>query len=85
MKRKWNQSTISGRQQQPTSANYGKCLVSTFPTADEFILEGWQDMPPYRRDFDMLAYVEETYRERPGRVTYDPTKYMKEQLYPDGK
>ena len=50
---------------------------------DEFILEGWTDMPPYRRDFDSLAYSMQTYRERPGRETHDPRGHMKKHLYPD--
>jgi hypothetical protein len=40
--------------------------------------------PPYRRDFDTLAYSRETFREREGRVTHDPATHMKQQLYPDG-
>lgn len=47
-----------------------------------FVLEGWHDLPPMRRDFDTKEYSEKTYFPRPGRVTYDPTEYMKEQLYP---
>ena len=54
------------------------------PRVDEsFILEGWQEMPPMRRDFDTRAYSEKTYFPRPGRTTHDPREYMKEQLYPD--
>jgi NADH-quinone oxidoreductase subunit C len=48
-----------------------------------FILEGWDDMPPYRRDFDTLKYSEETYFPRPGRSSNDPAEYMKQKLYPD--
>jgi NADH-quinone oxidoreductase subunit C len=48
-----------------------------------FILEGWDGMPPYRRDFDTLKYSEETYFPRPGRSTNDPAEYMKQKLYPD--
>ncbi len=33
----------------------------------EFILEGWTEMPPMRRDFDTKKYAEETYATRPGR------------------
>ncbi|PIE07027.1 MAG: NADH-quinone oxidoreductase subunit C [Rhodobacterales bacterium] len=51
---------------------------------DEFILEGWTDMPPYRRDFDTLAYSQQTYRDRPGRKTTDPRGHMKQKLYPEG-
>ncbi len=54
------------------------------PRVDEpFILEGWRDIPPYRRDFDTKKYSEKTYFPRPGRKTYDPEEYMKKQLYPE--
>ena len=54
------------------------------PRVDEsFILEGWQEIPPMRRDFDTLAYSEKTYFPREGRTTQDPREYMKENLYPD--
>lgn len=49
---------------------------------ENFCLEGWDGIPPMRREFDTKAYCEETFYERPGRKTYDPTKYMKEKLYP---
>ncbi len=48
---------------------------------DPFILEGWDGIPPYRRDFDTKKYSEETYFPRPGRTTNDPAEYMKDQLY----
>lgn len=48
---------------------------------EDFILEGWQDIPPYRRDFDTLKYAQENYRDRPGRETRDPAQHMKQQLY----
>ena len=50
---------------------------------EPFILEGWDNIPPYRRDFDTLKYSEETYFPRPGRVTHDPEEYMKKKLYPE--
>jgi len=34
---------------------------------DEFILEDWEDIPPFRRDFDTLEYVNRTFWHRPGR------------------
>jgi NADH-quinone oxidoreductase subunit C len=56
------------------------------PRVDEsFVLEGWDDIPPYRRDFDTLKYAEETFFPREGRTTNDPTEYMKKKLYPDEK
>lgn len=50
---------------------------------ESFILEGWQEIPPMRRDFDTVKYSEETYFPRPGRSTNDPKEYMKEKLYPE--
>ena len=53
------------------------------PGVDEsFMLEGWHDLPPMRREFDTKKYSEETYFPRPGRVTHDTQEYMKEKLYP---
>ena len=54
------------------------------PGVDEpLLLEGWQEIPPMRRDFDTKAYVERTYFPRPGRKSYDPREFMKSRLYPD--
>jgi len=33
----------------------------------EFILEGWNDIPPMRKDFDSQAYAKENFFIRPGR------------------
>ncbi len=49
---------------------------------DNFCLEGWDNTPPMRREFDTKKFCEETFYERPGRKTHDPTEYMKEKLYP---
>ncbi|MBN2601004.1 MAG: NADH-quinone oxidoreductase subunit C [Candidatus Marinimicrobia bacterium] len=55
------------------------------PRVDEsFILEGWDNIPPMRRDFDTKKYSEETYFPRPGRESHDPESYMKSKLYPEG-
>jgi NADH-quinone oxidoreductase subunit C len=54
------------------------------PRVDKpFILEGWDGIPPYRRDFDTKKYSEETYFPREGRTTNDPSDYMKQKLYPN--
>lgn len=50
---------------------------------ENFALEGWEDMPPMRRNFDTKKYSEETYFQRPGRTTHDPREYMKQKLYPE--
>lgn len=76
----------------PTAATYQRELREMFGIAfpdsprvnEEFILEGWNDIPPYRRDFDTLKYAEENYSQRPGRVTHDPAEHMKQKLYPGG-
>lgn len=49
---------------------------------ESFILEGWDNIPPMRRDFDTKKYSAETFfpRERP--QTNDPAAYMKSKLYP---
>ncbi len=73
----------------PTAATYQRELNEMFginfpgsPRVDEeFILEGWTDLPPYRRDFDTLAYSQQTYRDRPGRETHDPKEHMQKTLY----
>ncbi len=73
----------------PTAATYQRELREMFgidfpdsPGVNEpFILEGWNDIPPYRRDFDTLAYAQETFRDRPGRETLDPAQHMKARLY----
>lgn len=77
----------------PTAATYQRELREMFgidfpgsPRIEEdFILEGWNDIPPYRRDFDTLKYAQENYSQRPGRETHDPATHMKQQLYPDGR
>ncbi len=54
------------------------------PRIDEnFILEGWTDKPPYRRDFDTKVYAEETFFPRPGRKTNDPAQHMQKNMYPN--
>ncbi len=76
----------------PTAATYQRELREMFgidfPDSprvnDDFILEGWNDIPPYRRDFDTLKYSEQTFSQRPGRETKDPAEHMKQKLYPDG-
>ena len=74
-----------------TAATYQRELQEMFgidfpgsPRVNEdFILEGWDDIPPYRRDFDTKEYSEQTYYPRPGRETHDPAEYMKKKLYPE--
>ncbi len=77
----------------PTAATYQRELREmfgiNFPDSpgvnDDFILEGWNDIPPYRRDFDTLKFAEKNFSHRSGRETHDPAQHMQQQLYPDGK
>jgi NADH-quinone oxidoreductase subunit C len=74
----------------PTAATYQRELREMFGIdfpgspriEEEFILEGWNSIPPYRRDFDTLKYAQEAYAERTGRVTHDPETHMRLQMYP---
>jgi len=49
---------------------------------ESFILEGWDDIPPMRRDFNTKQYSADTFfpRERP--ETNDPKEYMQKQMHP---
>jgi len=76
----------------PTAATYQRELYEMFGidfpgspgVHDDFILEGWNDIPPYRRDFDTLKFSQDNFSQRPGRETKDPAEHMKQQLYSDG-
>jgi NADH-quinone oxidoreductase subunit C len=75
----------------PTAATYQRELREMFgidfPDSpgvnDDFILEGWNDIPPYRRDFDTLEFSKKNFSHQSGRETRDPATHMKQQLYPD--
>ncbi len=41
-----------------------------------FILEGWDDIPPMRRDFDTVEYMNAHHPSRPGREHTDPRTYI---------
>lgn len=77
----------------PTIATYQREIKELYgidfpgsPGVDEeLVLEGWDDIPPFRRDFDTLKYSEETYFARPGRSKEDPKNYMKKQTYGEWK
>jgi NADH-quinone oxidoreductase subunit C len=52
------------------------------PRIDEpFALEGWDSLPPMRRDFDTKKYSQETFFPRPGRHTTDNVAQMEKKLY----
>jgi len=50
---------------------------------EEFCLEGWDQMPPMRRDFDTVEYSNEQFGHRDGRSSEDPRDHMKTNLYPN--
>ncbi|HPF33213.1 MAG TPA: hypothetical protein PK907_09380, partial [Candidatus Sabulitectum sp.] len=42
----------------------------------DFILEGWKEIPPMRRDFDTEEYSMRVYGERQPRDHTDPRQYI---------
>jgi len=86
-----NATMDSAHELWPTIATYQRELREmfgiNFPGSpgvnDDFILEGWHGMPPYRRDFDTKAFAESFFPQREGRETHDPATFMKEKLYPN--
>ncbi len=53
------------------------------PRLDEdFCLEGWDDIPPMRREFNTKKYSSEQFGHREGRHSEQPREHMKEKLYP---
>lgn len=74
----------------PAAATYQRELREMFgiafpgsPRLDEdFALEGWDDIPPMRREFDTREYSERTYYARPGRSKTETRATMKKKLYP---
>jgi NADH-quinone oxidoreductase subunit C len=54
------------------------------PRQDEnFCLEGWEDLPPMRRDFDTVEFCERTFVARDGRHSEDPRAHMHRAMFPE--
>jgi NADH-quinone oxidoreductase subunit C len=54
------------------------------PRLDEdFCLEGWDQIPPMRREFDTKKFSEERFGHREGRSSEEPREHMKVSLYPN--
>ncbi len=54
------------------------------PRLDEdFCLEGWDQIPPMRREFDTKKFSEERFGHREGRSSEQPRAHMKVELYPN--
>lgn len=49
---------------------------------DDFCLEGWEEIPPMRREFDTLAFSEERFGTREGRASEEPREHMHEVMFP---
>ncbi len=49
---------------------------------DDFCLEGWDEIPPMRREFDTVAYSKDRFFDREGRISEDPREHMKQIMYP---
>jgi len=50
---------------------------------EDFCLEGWDQIPPMRREFDTKAFSEERFGHREGRHSEVPRDHMKVELYPN--
>ncbi len=55
---------------------YGIDFPGNSRQKEDFLLEGWKDIPPLRRDFDTLEYSLRTYGERREREHIDPREYI---------
>lgn len=54
------------------------------PRLDEdFCLEGWDQIPPMRREFDTKKFSDERFGHREGRSSEEPRDHMKVELYPN--
>lgn len=61
---------------------YGINFPGSPRVEENFCLEGWDDIPPLRRDFNTQAYSEEHFGHLE-RHTEEPRQYMKVQFYPN--
>jgi NADH-quinone oxidoreductase subunit C len=59
----WRQANTYEREMREM---YGVQFTGLVAPVD-FLLEDWQGPPPFRRDFDTVAYAEKTFWQRPGR------------------
>ncbi|MBT4838985.1 MAG: NADH-quinone oxidoreductase subunit C [Methylococcales bacterium] len=49
---------------------------------DEFFLEGWDQIPPMRKEFSTVEFCEERFPIREGRQSTDAKQTMKVEIYP---
>ena len=50
---------------------------------EDFCLEGWDQIPPMRREFDTKKFSDERFGHREGRHSEEPRQHMKVELYPN--
>ena len=50
---------------------------------EDFCLEGWDEIPPMRREFDTVEYCERTFTNREGSGTVNPREHMAEIIFPN--
>lgn len=53
------------------SEMFGIKVLGNPDSGKEFVLEGWKDLPPLRKDFDSIKYATEHYESRNVEVKYD--------------
>jgi NADH-quinone oxidoreductase subunit C len=57
---------------------YGISFPGNVRQDEDFLLEGWKEIPPMRRDFDTLEYSMRTFGERRPREHIDPRERIAE-------
>lgn len=50
---------------------------------EEFVLEGWDGIPPMLREFDTAKFCEDRFAKRDGRESQDIKQTMRDNLYPE--
>ena len=61
---------------------YGISFPGSPRQDEDFCLEGWEDIPPMRREFNTKKYSSDRFGHREGRHSENPRQHMKEELYP---
>jgi len=62
---------------------YGISFPGSPRLDEDFCLEGWDQIPPMRREFDTKKFSEERFGHREGRSSEQPRQHMKVELYPN--
>lgn len=79
--RMWGQAETYQRELKEM---YGIDFPGSPRVDEEFCLEGWDQIPPMRREFDTVKFCEERFPARDeGRATVDPRIHMQRSMYPD--